>query len=240
MNSDRSLLRTLSIDIGGSGIKVMVLNQAGVPQTERARVDTPHPPLPEKIIEAIVDLTQTQGNFDRISVGFPGVVHQGVTTTAANLDPAWLGFNLETALSKQFGKPVRVVNDADMQGMGAIAGQGVELMITLGTGVGSALFLNGKLVPNLEVGHHPFRKGETYEEQLGRSALEDIGQKRWNQRLKKAIARLEHLFNYDRLYIGGGEAQKVTLDLPTNAAIVSNVMGLLGGIALWKGEEVEK
>jgi polyphosphate glucokinase len=91
-------------------------------------------------------------------------------------------------------------------------------------------------MPNLEVGHHPFRKGETYKEQLGRSALKDIGQKRWNQRLKKAIARLEHLFNYDRLYIGGREAQKVTLDLPENAAIVSNVMGLLGGIALWKGE----
>lgn len=237
MSSDRSLLRTLSVDIGGSGVKVMVLNQAGEPQTDRARVDTPQPPFPEKIIEAIADLTQTQGDFDRISVGFPGVVRRGVTTTAANLDPAWLGFDLQTALSKQFGKPVRVVNDADMQGLGAIAGQGVELMITLGTGVGSALFLDGKLVPNLEMGHHPFRRGETYEEQLGRSALEDIGQKRWNDRLEKAIARLEHLFNYDRLYIGGGEARKVTLDLPKNVTIVSNVMGLLGGIALWKEDK---
>jgi len=234
MSPDRSLLRTLSVDIGGSGVKVMVLNQAGEPQTDRARVDTPQPPFPEKIIEAIADLTQTQGDFDRISVGFPGVVRRGVTTTAANLDPAWLGFDLETALSKQFGKPVRVVNDADMQGMGAIAGQGVELMITLGTGIGSALFLDGELIPNLEMGHHPFRKGETYEAQLGRSALEDIGQRRWNYRLEKAIAHLEHLFNYDRLYIGGGEARKVTLDLPKNVTIVSNVMGLLGGIALWK------
>jgi len=230
-------LKTLAVDIGGSGVKVMVLNAEGEPVTERARVDTPQPPVPEKVIAAIDQLAASQGEFDRVSVGFPGVVRQGVTETAANLDPAWVGFDLAATLSKRLSKPVRVANDADLQGTGAVSGRGVELVITLGTGVGSALFLDGKLVPNLEMGHHPFRKGETYEEQLGRAALEAIGPEKWNRRLQKAIATLENLFNYDWLYIGGGEARKITLDLPANVQIVPNVLGLLGGIALWRNQK---
>ena len=93
--------------------------------------------------------------------------------------------------------------------------------------------MDGKLVPNLEMGHHPFRKGETYEEQLGRKALDKEGQKKWNSRLEKAIANLEHLFNYDHLYIGGGETKQIDFKLPSNATIVPNVAGLLGGIKLF-------
>ena len=236
MGSDR---KTLSIDIGGSGIKMLVLNETGEPLTDRARVETPQPPVPERVLAAIGELVASQGSFDRVSVGFPGVVRHGITYTAVNLDQAWIGFDLASTLSQQIGKPVRVANDADIQGLGAIAGQGVELVLTLGTGVGSALFLNGKLVPNLEMGHHAFRKGETYEEQLGRAALEEIGAKRWNRRLEKAIAQLERLFNFDRLYLGGGEARKINLDLPENVTVVSNVLGLLGGIALWRDEQLE-
>ena len=122
-----------------------------------------------------------------------------------------MGLTWQALLSQRLAKPVRVANDADVQGLGAIAGKGVELVITLGTGFGSALFLDGKLVPNLEMGHHEFRKGETYEQQLGRAAMDKVGEKKWNNRLGKAIAQLEHLFNYDCLYLGGGEAKKVTL-----------------------------
>lgn len=227
-------IRTLSVDIGGSGIKVIVLDTNGNPQTERARQETPQPAIALAVIAVIAELAAGQGEFDRVSVGFPGVVRSGVTETAANLTPDWIGFDLGTALSKRLGKPVRVVNDADMQGLGAISGQGVELVITLGTGFGSALFVDGKLVPNLEMGHHEFRKGETYEQQLGRAALEDVGSKKWNSRLEKAIASLQRLFNYDYLYIGGGEAKKITLELPPNVKIIPNVSGLLGGIALWR------
>jgi polyphosphate glucokinase len=227
-------IHTLSVDIGGSGIKVIVLDTDGNPQAERARVETPQPAIPESVIEAIAHLAAGQGEFDRISVGFPGVVRGGVTETAVNLTPEWIGFDLGTALQERLGKPVRVVNDADMQGLGAISGQGVELVITLGTGFGSALFVDGKLVPNLEMGHHEFRKGETYEQQLGRAALEEVGEKKWNSRLEKAIDSLQRLFNYDYLYIGGGEAKKVTLNLPSNVKIIPNVTGLLGGIALWR------
>ncbi|MBD1880903.1 MULTISPECIES: ROK family protein [unclassified Coleofasciculus] len=227
-------MRTLAVDIGGSGIKVIVLDEAGEPQTERSRVETPAPAKPEPVIDAIASLAAGAGEFDRVSVGFPGVVRDGVTKTAVNLTPEWIGFDLATVLSDRLGKPVRVANDADIQGMGAISGKGVELVITLGTGFGSALFVDGKLVPNLELGHHPFRKGETYEEQMGRAALDKVGKEKWNNRLEKALASLQHLFNYDSLYIGGGEAKKIAFELPSNTKIVPNVTGLLGGIALWR------
>lgn len=234
MEAKGHTIRTLAIDIGGSGVKAIVLDTSGNSLTERLRVDTPQPAIPEAVIDAIAQLASQQSEFERVSVGFPGVVRRGVTETAVNLSPKWIGFDLGTALIQQLGKPVRVTNDADMQGLGAIAGKGVELVITLGTGFGSALFVDGKLVPNLEMGHHEFRKGETYEEQLGRRALEEVGSKKWNSRLEKAIAALQHLFNYDYLYIGGGEAKRVSLELPSNVKTISNLSGLLGGIALWR------
>ncbi len=234
MGSDNAVVKTLAVDIGGSGTKVLVLDESGHALTKRERLDTPQPATPEKILAAIAQLADTQGEFDRVSVGFPGVVRQGKIGTAANLDSSWIGFDLGGALSDLLGKPVRAANDADIQGLGAISGEGVELTITLGTGFGSALFVQGKLVPNLELGHHPFRKGNTYEEQLGRAALEEIGKKRWNNRLGKAIANLERLFNYDHLHIGGGETKNITLDLPSNASVVPNILGLMGGIALWR------
>jgi len=233
MTQDKSL-RTLAVDIGGSGIKVIVLDKDGNPLTERSRVETPQSATPDAVIATVTELAAAQGDFDRVSVGFPGVVRNGVTETAANLTPDWVGFDLATVLSNHWGKPVRVANDADIQGFGAISGHGVELVITLGTGMGSALFLDGNLVPNLELAHHDFRNSKTYEEQLGRAALDKVGKEKWNERLEKAIASLQSLFNYDYLYIGGGNAKKVTLDLPSNAKIISNETGLLGGIALWR------
>ncbi|MBW4522099.1 MAG: ROK family protein [Scytolyngbya sp. HA4215-MV1] len=233
MVGKKAQLHTLAIDIGGSGIKVLVLDEQGQPMNDRNRVETPNPATPEAVITIILQLAE--GNvFDRVSVGFPGVVRAGMTETAVNLHPDWIGFPLANVLAKHWDRPVRVVNDADMQGMGAVSGKGVEMVVTLGTGVGSALFLDGRLVPNLELGHHPFRKGETYEEQLGRLALEAIGKKRWNVRLEKAISNLDHLFNPDWLYLGGGNTKKIELDLPKNVKIVPNVAGLLGGIALWR------
>lgn len=225
-------LRTLAVDIGGSGIKVMVLDIVGNPLSDRQRLKTPQPAKPEDVIETIITLAQKQ-EFDRVSVGFPGVVQNGLIKTAVNLDSAWLQYDLATSLVQLLSKPVKVANDADIQGFGAISGRGVELVLTLGTGFGSALFVGGKLVPNLEMGHHPFRKKETYEEQLGRAALEKEGKKKWNARLEKAIATLDHLFNYDSLYIGGGEAKNISFDLPNNAQIIPNINGLLGGIKLW-------
>ncbi len=226
-------LQTLAVDIGGSGIKVMVLDAVGNPVSERDRLPTPQPARPDLVLDTVVRLAQDKP-FDRVSVGFPGVVRAGVTATAVNLHPDWTGFDLASALSRALNKPVRVVNDADMQGLGAITGQGVEMVVTLGTGFGSALFVQGHLVPNLELGHHEFRKGQTYEEQLGRDALEAVGKKKWNERLEKAIAALSRAFNYDLLYLGGGNTKFIDVPLPATVKTVPNVAGLLGGIALWR------
>lgn len=226
--------KTLTIDIGGSGIKAMVLDAKGDPIGNRKRVRTPRTAKPDPVLKAMVKLAKRQSDFDRVSVGFPGVIRKGVTETAVNLHKDWIGFDLEGALSEKLDKPVRVLNDADVQGFGAISGTGVELVVTLGTGFGSALFLNGKLVPNLEVAHHPFQNGKTYEEHLGSAALKKTGKKKWQRRVMEAIASLEHLFNYDTLYIGGGNARRLRVDLPPNVKIIPNVAGLLGGIALWR------
>ena len=228
--------RTLAIDIGGTGTKAIILDEEGTPLTERSRLPTPQPATPKSILGVISKLAKSQRPFDRVSVGFPGVIRHGVVSTAPNLDPSWSGFNLVLGLSRILDKPVRAANDADVQGFGAIKGQDIELVITLGTGFGSALFVDGKLVPNLEIGHHPFRNGKTYEEQLGDKALKKMGAKKWNRRLFKAIETLDRVLNFDYLYIGGGNSKKVRTPLPEKVALVSNAAGLLGGIAFWKFE----
>src|SRR5215470_16658525 len=145
--------RTLAIDIGGTGLKMIVLDERGRPITERARVETPHPATPAAVLRALRSLMRRQGPFDRVSVGFPGVVQEGVVRTAPNLHSSFQGFDLAKAIARAAGKPTRVCNDADVQGLGDIRGKGVEMAITLGTGMGSALYIDGRLVPNLELGH---------------------------------------------------------------------------------------
>ncbi len=228
-------LHTLAIDIGGSGIKALVLNAAGEPVTPKERQETPRPAQPEPVLAVICALAKGK-TYDRISVGFPGVVCQGVTLTAANLHPDWLGVNVQQILQERLQAPVRVVNDADMQGYGAIQGTGVELVITLGTGVGSALFTQGQLVPNVQLAHQPFRKGRTYEQYLGQAARQRDGSRKWNRRLQKALTQWQTLFYCDRLYLGGGNAKHIDFDLPPQVETIPNVAGLLGGIALWRDE----
>lgn len=224
---------TLSIDVGGSGIKGMVLDPAGKPKNERVRIETPRPAEPQAVMETIVAVAAEQPAFDRVSIGFPGVVDRGIVRTAPNLDGKWGGIALAEAIATSLDKPCRAVNDADMQGYGAIEGTGVEMVLTLGTGMGSAIFTDGRLVPNLELGHHPFRKGKTYEERLGQAARDKAGNRRWNRRVERAIAQILPIWNPRRLYIGGGNAKKLTLDLPDRVVIVPNVAGILGGVRLW-------
>jgi polyphosphate glucokinase len=228
-------LMTLAFDIGGSGLKATVLDEKGKMVTERVRVETPKPCPPALLLEKLKELTDQLPHFDRISVGFPGPVRKGKTLSSANLgSDEWSGFDLRRAIAKQTGKPTIVINDADMQGLGAIKGRGVEMVITLGTGLGSALFEDGRLAPHIELAHIPFRKGETYEEQLGNRALKRVGKQAWNKRLAKAIDVFRALTHFDKLYLGGGNAGNVSLDLGPDVEIVSNTMGLRGGIWLWK------
>jgi polyphosphate glucokinase len=225
---------TAAIDVGGTGIKGMLLDAAGKPLSQRERAATPNPATPEAMLRVMDDVANKLGKFDRVSVGFPGVVKRGATLTAHNLDPTWIGYDLQKVLARRWKKPVRVANDAAVQGMGAIRGKGVELVITLGTGFGSSLFTNGYLVPGLELAHHPWVKKKTYEDFLGKRGLEKFGRKRWNKFVQKAIAQLEALFNYDHLYIGGGNAFKIDIALPKHVTRVPNDDGLFGGAALWR------
>jgi polyphosphate glucokinase len=231
-------LLTLAIDVGGSSIKAFILQDDGTNVSARSIIHTPHPAPPDAIVATLIDLSTKLGEYDLISIGFPSVVENGVTRGAINLHPDWDGFPLAQVLQNKLDKPIRIANDADVQGCGAISGQGVELVITLGTGFGSSLFLNGKLLPNLELGQHIWRDRNTYEDCLGQTALEQGGIEVWNMRLLEAIATLYKLFNYDKLDIGGGNARLVTLALPANlsdkVAIVSNDLGLIGGLALWR------
>jgi polyphosphate glucokinase len=228
-------MRTLAIDIGGTGIKGIVLDLSGSPVTDRHREETPHPALPETVLATIDAVIQRLGEFDRISIGFPGVVQEGITRTAPNLHESWSGFPIAEQISKRTGgKPVRVLNDAAIQGLGVIEGKGVELVATLGTGFGSAVYSDGRPVP-LELAHHPWKKGKTYEDLLGNAARKAAGKKKWNKRVRQAIAQLDATFNYRKLYIGGGNAKHLDKEgLPENVVLVENVAGLLGGIRLWQ------
>src|ERR1035438_2688140 len=215
---------TMSIDIGGSGLKAMLLDPAGKPVSVRQRVLTPEVPTPDAVLAGLDELRKLMGEFDRVSVGFPGVVKHGATFGAFNLHPLWAaGFPLQAELEKRFKKPVRVGNDADVAGYGAISGQGVELVLTLGTGLGSALFTNGHLCPDLELAHQPWRKkGMTYEDHLGRRGLDKYGKARWNEFLQAAIHQTEQLFNWEHLYLGGGNTKKILFKPAKNVTIVSN------------------
>jgi len=227
-------MKTLCIDIGGTGIKAIILGPDGAALTERARVETPDPAEPEAVLKIVEELGKGQGEFDRVSVGFPGVVMAGVTKTAPNLAEGWAGIDLAAEVGKRLGKPVRVANDAGIQGLGVIEGKGLEMVITFGTGMGSALYIDGRYVPNLELGHHPYRKGESYEDRIDNAVRKRIGKERWNKRVRKIIEQIEPIFNYRRLYIGGGNARHIDASrLPENVTIVDNLAGLLGGIKLW-------
>lgn len=228
-------MRTLCIDIGGTGIKAMILDAAGAPVSERVRKPTPRPAVPDALIAVLAEVGTELGEFDRVSIGFPGVVRDGVTKVAPNLDPAWSGFSFGARLETLFGgKPARILNDAAIQGLGVIEGRGLEAVITLGTGLGCCLYVEGKPWP-VELGHHPWRKGREYEAFLSDKARKTVGKKRWVKRVLKAVQQIEATFNYDRLYIGGGNARLLDpKELPENVRVVDNSAGLLGGIRLWQ------
>ena len=126
-----------------------------------------------------------------------------------------------------------MVTDADMQGLGVAAGQGLEMVITLGTGFGTALLMDCVLLPHLEIGQHPFTRKKTYDQFIGNNAMEDVGPEKWNKRLKNVISVLKTVFNYDHLFISGGNSKKITIDLDKNITLVSNMDGIKGGAKLW-------
>jgi polyphosphate glucokinase len=239
---------TLAIDIGGTGLKASVLDPSGAMEHDRVRIPTPYPLPPEKLVTVLTDLVKPLPHFDRISVGFPGMVRDGHVLSAPHfvspdgpggeptpkLQKAWGDFDLQTHLTKALGTPCKVANDADMQGSAVITGTGMELVLTLGTGLGSAFFKDGLLLPHLEFAHHPFRKGQSYNEAIGDAARKTVGPKKWQKRVAEAIDTFRALCFFDHLYLGGGNAVRIDFELPDDVTVVDNNAGILGGIKLWE------
>lgn len=240
-------VRTLSVDIGGSGLKASVLDPTGAMLVERVRVDTPYPSPPSVLVAALRDLVAPLADYHRASVGFPGLVRGGTVIEVPSLsrrvyggerDPhlaeEWHQFDLAQSLAAAFGVPVKVVNDADMQGCAVIAGTGLEFVMTLGTGVGTALFNDGRLLPHLELSHGPFRRGRSVDIALGNAERKRIGNAKWADRVHTAISDYAEMLYFDHLYVGGGNAKHLNVaDLGHRATVVPNTAGIIGGVRIW-------
>jgi polyphosphate glucokinase len=247
---------TLSFDIGGTGLKANVLDKSGALMADRVKIPTTYPMAPMLMVEKLTSLAAKLPDADRIAAGFPGMVRRGRVLSAPHfvtskgpgtaVDPelvtAWSGFYLAGELRASIGKPCRVANDADVQGAAVVDGKGFEVVITLGTGFGTAFFMDGRLLPHMEFAHVDFRKGTTFNEQLGEPVRKKIGDKKWNKRVRAAIAYLDTLTMFDHLYIGGGNAPRIDRrDLGPvleRITVVDNSAGILGGIALWEKPHV--
>ena len=228
-------LKILSIDIGGSTIKATVLNNEGKILQDYKKIKTPVPASPAAVIKAIKTLTDNFKNYDRISVGFPGYVNKGIVYTAPNLGTDhWKNINLNKLINDVLNKPVRIVNDADLHGLGVVSEEGLEMVITLGTSFGTAVLRDGILLPHLELAHHPVTKKKTYDEYIGKVAFNEAGKKKWNKRVEGTIENLKKVFNYDRLYIGGGNAKEINFKLDDNITVINNEDGIKGGARLWQ------
>lgn len=243
-------VRTLAIDVGGSGLKATVLGPDAALLADRVRVDTPYPCPPERLVAELGTLVEPLLPLGphRASVGFPGLVRGGRVVEVPSLsrveygkglpDPElagrWSGFDLRGALADRLGLATLVENDADMQGCAVVEGRGMEFVMTLGTGVGTALFDEGRLLPHLELSHGPFEDGLTFDIALGNAERKEIGGKAWRARVRRAIEAFHEMLWFDRIYVGGGNAKRLEpLDVGPRGTIVENAAGLVGGVRIW-------
>ncbi len=234
MENNQSPFKVLTIDIGGTHIKATILNQAGKELEAYKSLKTPEPASPKNVLKTISLLAKDFNSYDYISAGFPGFIKSGVIQTAPNLGTElWKGINFQKMLQDQLNKPALVVNDADLQGVGVVSGKGFEILVTLGTGFGTAFLKNGVLFPHIELAHHPIKKNVDYDQYIGNDTLKKIGPEKWNTRIKAVIEILKIVFNYDRLYISGGNARLIDFKLEDNIQMVTNEDGIKGGAKLW-------
>jgi len=233
--------RILAFDIGGTGLKAALVNDKGRFLSERLRVPTPHPCKPRQMVKLLTELVKPLEGYDAVTIGFPGYVKRGVVHTAPNLGTAlWAGFPLEKAMAEALGKPARLINDADVQGLAAIRGKGLELVVTLGTGFGTAWFKDGELLPHLEFAHVPVHHRHDFDAWIGEVQRRRIGHGKWVRRVKRAFAILETVFNYDHLYVGGGNSNRIDFKLPKRASLITNDDGMAGAAFVWNPKKPSK
>ena len=240
-------MRTLSIDSGGSGIKGSVLDADGSLLADRVRVPTPYPLPPTRYLDVLREIADQLPRFDRVTVGIPGMIRHGVvvytphypnlhgpyTTKDPDLDAAWRNWDATAAIEYLFGKPTRVLNDAEVQGAAVITHNGLEVVFTLGTGLGCGVFDSGALAPHLELSHVPVRKHATYDTWMGDKQRRELGAEKWTKRIRTMVDDLRPVFRWDVLYVGGGNAKKLTESLGEDVTIIPNVAGIIGGVKVW-------
>ncbi len=245
-----SSLATLTFDIGGTGLKASLVSDTGKLLHERLRVPTPYPCYPETLVENLIKLSTQLPKADRVAVGFPGMVRNGIVLTAPNLSlpkgpgkskkpskkiaDMYSGFNLKQQLEKSLSLEVHVVNDADLAGAGAIKGRGLEIVATLGTGFGTGMFFNGKLLPHMEIAHLNFKNNKSFDEIIGDAARKSMKINKWSKLVLEALDILYSLTHYDHLYLGGGNASRISVKLPSNTTIITNLAAIKGGPKLFE------
>jgi polyphosphate glucokinase len=226
--------RILCIDVGASGLKAAVISPRGKYLVKRVRVKTPKQRKPRDIVKALTELVTPLAPFDHVTIGFPGMVRNGRVMTAPNFGTRdWAGFDLVGAMRKRFAKPVKLLNDADVQGMAVIKGKGLELVCTLGTGLGTAWFRDGELMPHMDLAHLVMHRKDDLDTYVGDKTRRRISNAHWNRRVKKLIEVLHTVFAYDHLYLGGGNSRCVSFKLSRNVSLVSNDAGMEGGAFAW-------
>jgi polyphosphate glucokinase len=227
--------RILCVDVGGTGLKAAVISTQGKFLAKRVRIKTPKHRKPRDIVKALAELAEPLGAFDHVTIGFPGMVKNGRVISAPHFGTEdWTGFDLASAMRKQWKRPVKLLNDADVQGLAVIKGKGLELVCTLGTGFGTAWFRDGELMPHMDLAHLAVHRKYDLDVYVGDQTRRKIGNGDWNRRVKKLIAVLKTVFNYDHLYLGGGNSRCVKFGLPRNVTIVSNDAGMEGGAFAWR------
>lgn len=241
----------LTVDCGGSFIKSGVVDAAGTMVGAELQLPTPYPLSVEKFVRTLADIAKKFPAVDRVSVGMPGMIRRGIvvhtphyineagpfTQRSEELKAEWTHCDIERRLEQELATPVKVVNDAELHGAGVINGTGFEVVFTLGTGLGSAMFSAGVLAPHLELSHASVRKGVWNDHWIGDAALGEIGVQKWNSRILELVESWRPVMLWDRLYIGGGNAQHLSAatvrKLGDTVTIVSNSVALFGGKRLW-------
>ncbi|AVT39224.1 ROK family protein [Plantactinospora sp. BB1] len=246
------MMTTLAIDCGGGGIKASVLDDAGTMRTRPLRVPTPYPLPTALFVKTLLALGGRLPAADRVTVGMPGMLRHGVVVATPHYvtragprtkpDPElvaeWSGFDVRSALTDAFGLPTLVLNDAEVHGAGVVAGTGLELVLTLGTGLGCALFDGGQLAPHLELSQAPVRWGMSYDTYIGEHERRRLGDAFWSRRVRGVVDGLRPVFLWDRLYLGGGNSRLVRPEqvarMGDDVVVVPNSAGIIGGVRAWE------
>jgi len=218
-------MKILVIDVGGNNVKVSISARKGEP----LKIPSGSEMTAAKMAAAVKKAT-AGWVYQAVSIGYPGPVVNGrPSAEPANLGPGWKGFDYK----KAFGRRVRVVNDAAMQALGSYDG-GRMLFLGLGTGLGSALVIEGILAP-MELAHLPYKKGKTYEDYVGERGLKRLGRKKWTAAVHDVVAKLKHGLQCDYVVLGGGQTKQLK-SLPRGVRLGNNTHAILGGVRLWKDE----